>query len=194
MWCYNRMNSITDGCSYYLYWSPCMDCGPAWRLFDTFDLSSSYYKLEDIDTRERALDWVSTLNQTTGDWIAWSSYFSDWFDVDMNIEPCQDPLSECMVPTSTLDTTGLLGPVDDVDAFCAPLAEDSDDSLGLNGPVIAVVGVVLLLLGFGGRLLFCKQQNGTTTHDGTAYAHSDAWNNGGGGFSGGGGDGGGGGC
>lgn len=221
LWCYNRVTDITNACSQYLYWSPCQKCGTAWRMFDFVDNDQSYYKFLTPDYDGEGWKFPTTLTNasrndnawagtTTEAWLGWDDRKNLWRNVTMTITPCEDPMKECLVPSTGADVTG--------DNFNANIDQDMYteycmDSAFLNSNMssnddgsggISTGIIVLIALAIGACLgaAFCwfndctlKGREGGSADRG-GHVHHNHGDMGGGGYGGGGGDGGGdgGGC
>lgn len=222
LWCYNRVRDLTDACSQYLYWSPCQKCGTAWRIFDIVDDDESYYKLPtpDYDGEEwkfpedlsHFLSNPSASTATNDDWLGWNDRKNHWRNVTMKIEPCEDPMKECLVPDNALDTTGNLN--DNIDQemyteFCTDSSmyrnSNSDTTYGINSTHFVLIGLaigagILIFICAINKCTFKGREGGDSDREGGHHHHGHhrhyGYGGGGGGFGGGGGGGGdaGGGC
>lgn len=206
-WCYNRVPLFPYGCSYYLWWSPCERCGTAWRMHEYIDDDVSAYKLPtpEYDTAINATknfvpDWNAT-NFTNG-WLHWNYETEGWESSAMTVEPCQDPLRECVV--DFYDKSG-----DDVDGVwqsdlelldhCERMDVINRNILGFMdeaekmSPWLFVGIMAGVCLGGAVMALVCSLF-GSQGHD-PMHSTNQGWGGGGGGGGGdGGGGGGGGGC
>jgi hypothetical protein len=187
MWCYIDPTASTYK-SYYLWWSPCTNCGTAWRLDEDRDDDKSHFKSPAGNPGPFDYPPIGE------DWLRWTG--SSWSeDIDMEITPC-DP-EECWITSGSP-----LPNVQESGGFSDFQESSSEEENAVPLGLLIVVGVSVMFLAV---VIYhitkkdgCQQQgsgrNASSSGVGTGGAVVGTHGGGGGGCGGGGGGCGGGGC